>query len=38
MSQALQVLEELQIFEVLVIGIAKGNTRKPGLENLFIER
>ena len=25
MSQALQVLEELQIFEVLVIGIAKGN-------------
>ena len=36
MSQALQVLEELQIFEVLVIGIAKGNTRKPGLENLFI--
>ena len=36
MTQALDVLTELQIDQVLVIGVAKGTTRKPGLETLFI--
>lgn len=31
-----KVLEELQITDVLLIGIAKGEGRKPGLETLFI--
>jgi len=34
-AQAMSVLEELQIDEVLVIGIAKGEGRKPGLETLI---
>ncbi|MET0378574.1 MAG: excinuclease ABC subunit UvrC, partial [Spongiibacteraceae bacterium] len=34
-AQAMAVLEELQIDEVLVIGIAKGADRKPGLETLI---
>ncbi len=38
LSQAVAVLEELQITEVLIIGIAKGEGRKPGLETLFIGR
>ena len=33
-SQAMQVLEELQITDVLVIGVAKGTDRKAGLEVL----
>ena len=33
-SQALQVLEELQVTDVLVIGVAKGSDRKAGLEVL----
>lgn len=36
MTQALDVLTELQIEEVMVIGVAKGVTRKPGLETLFV--
>lgn len=36
LNQALSVLEELQISEILVIGVAKGATRKPGLETLFL--
>lgn len=35
MTMASQVLEELQIDEVMLIGIAKGTTRKAGFENLF---
>lgn len=35
-SEALKVLEELQISDVLVVGIAKGPERKPGLETLVI--
>src|SRR5690606_28317236 len=34
-TQAMAVLQELQISEVLVIGIAKGESRKPGLEVLI---
>lgn len=34
-AQALQVLEELQIDEVLVIGVAKGVDRRAGLEVLI---
>lgn len=35
-SEALAVLEELQVTDVLVVGIAKGPERKPGLETLFV--
>ena len=35
-TQALDVLKDLQIDEVMVIGIAKGTTRKPGLETLLL--
>ncbi len=35
-AQAVDVLGELQIEEVTVIGIAKGTTRKPGLETLLL--
>lgn len=35
-AQALDVLNELQIDDVLVVGIAKGVTRKPGLEKLIL--
>ncbi len=37
-TQALEVLEELQIDEIYVIGIAKGVTRKAGFETLITER
>lgn len=36
LHQAEKVLEELQINDVMIIGIAKGRSRKPGLETLFI--
>jgi excinuclease ABC subunit C len=36
LSQAEAVLEELQITGILLVGIAKGEDRKPGLETLFI--
>lgn len=36
LAQARAVLEELQIPEVLAVGIAKGSERKPGLETLFL--
>lgn len=35
-SQAVKVLEELQINDVMLLGIAKGPGRKPGLETLHI--
>ena len=34
-SQALSVLEELQITDLLVVGVAKGTTRKAGFEVLY---
>ncbi len=37
LAQAQRVLEELQIQGVTLLGIAKGETRKPGLETLFLE-
>lgn len=37
-GKALAVLEELQINEVMVIGVAKGTTRKPGLETLILAK
>ena len=36
LAQALDVLAELQITDVLAAGIAKGTTRKPGFERLFL--
>ena len=36
LKQALEVLAELQISGVSAVGIAKGTTRKPGLEQLFL--
>lgn len=35
-STVVRVLEELQINDVLLVGIAKGPDRKPGLESLFL--
>lgn len=35
LSQAEQILEELQIDGVIIVGVAKGPTRKAGLESLF---
>ncbi|MBV1870178.1 MAG: excinuclease ABC subunit UvrC [Gammaproteobacteria bacterium] len=36
MTQALRVREELQINSVTLLGVAKGPTRKAGLEQLFL--
>lgn len=36
LSQAEQVMEELQVESVLLVGVAKGPTRKAGLESLII--
>ncbi len=36
LSQAIQVLTELQISDVLLLGVAKGPERKPGMETLFL--
>jgi excinuclease ABC subunit C len=33
---ARRVLEELQVTDILIIGIAKGPERKPGLETLYV--
>ncbi len=37
LAQAERVLAELNIHNMALIGIAKGTTRKPGLETLFLE-
>ena len=36
LTQAGDVMQELQIEKVLVVGVAKGVERKPGMEQLFI--
>lgn len=37
LSSAAEIMHELQITEVLLVGVAKGEGRKPGLETLFVE-
>ena len=37
-GKAISVLEELQIEDIIVIGVAKGTTRKPGLETLILAK
>ena len=36
LSQAEQVMEELQVIGIILIGVAKGPTRKPGVEQLIL--
>lgn len=36
MAQASEVLEELGLDGIVVLGIAKGRTRKPGMERVFL--
>ena len=37
LKQALDVLADLQVTGVAAVGIAKGTTRRPGLERLFLQ-
>lgn len=36
LAEARKVLEELQVSDVVLVGVAKGPERKPGLETLFL--
>lgn len=36
LAMAREVLEELAVPELILLGVAKGTTRKPGLETLFL--
>ena len=36
LRQAVEVLAELQVSGIVTVGVAKGTTRKPGLEQLFL--
>ncbi len=36
LAQAEEILRELQVVEVTLVGVAKGPSRKPGLEQLFL--
>ncbi len=36
LTQAGQVMKELQVTDVLVVGVAKGVERRPGMEQLFV--
>lgn len=36
LNQAIRALEEIQVSGVLLLGIAKGPSRKPGLEQLYL--
>ena len=36
LKQAVEVLEELQVSGIVTVGVAKGTTRRPGLEQLFL--
>ena len=37
LSSAAEIINELQIKSILLVGVAKGEGRKPGLETLFLE-
>ncbi len=37
LAQARAVLEDLQLEEVILLGVAKGPTRKPGFEQLYLD-
>ena len=36
LTQAENVLKELELVDIFLLGVAKGDTRKPGLETLYI--
>ena len=38
LKQAEEVLADLHVSEIVTVGVAKGTTRRPGLEHLFLAR